>query len=238
MNLVADDNFHGGTLKWVLILLHAGQTVLADGSVGSMILNIDVISDVICPWCYIGKRRLEKALALLDGEVRAELRWLPFQLNPQMPAGGMARAEYRRAKFGSLERGRELDARVAAEGRGEGIDFAFERMQRTPNTVAAHRLIDLAQAQGRAGPVVDRLFRAYFEEALDIGDAKLLDTIAGENGVTGWPAQADASRVAELEEGVRRLGISAVPTFIFGRKFGVSGAHPPEALAQAIREAV
>ncbi len=204
----------------------------------SKALTIEVASDVICPWCYIGKRRLEKALALLDGEVRAELRWLPFQLNPQMPAGGMARAEYRRAKFGSLERGRELDARVAAEGRGEGIDFAFERMQRTPNTVAAHRLIDLAQAQGRAGPVVDRLFRAYFEEALDIGDAKLLDTIAGENGVTGWPAQADASRVAELEEGVRRLGISAVPTFIFGRKFGVSGAHPPEALAQAIREAV
>jgi len=201
-------------------------------------LTIEVASDVICPWCYIGKRRLEKALALLDGEVRAELQWLPFQLNPQMPAEGMARAEYRRAKFGSAERGRELDARVGAEGRGEGIEFAFERMQRTPNTVAAHRLIDLAQAQGRAGPVVDRLFRAYFEEALDIGDAKLLDLIAAENGVAGWPAQADAARVAALEEAVRGLGISAVPTFIFGRKFGVSGAHPPEALAQAIREAL
>jgi predicted DsbA family dithiol-disulfide isomerase len=201
-------------------------------------LTIEIASDVICPWCYIGKKRLEKALALVNGEVRAELQWLPFQLNPQMPPEGMARAEYRRAKFGSAERGRELDARVAAEGRGEGIEFAFERMQRTPNTVAAHRLIDLAQAQGRAGPVVERLFRAYFEEALDIGDAKLLDGIAAQNGVTGWPAQADGARVAALEEAVRGLGISAVPTFIFGRKFGVSGAHPPEALAQAIREAL
>src|SRR5262245_26803731 len=133
-------------------------------------LTIDVASDVICPWCYIGKKRLEKALALLDGEVRPEIRWLPFQLNPDMPAGGMARADYRKAKFGSIERGRELDARVAAEGRGEGIEFAFERMQRTPNTAAAHRLIQLAQDQGLAAPVVDALFAAYFEQAQDIGD--------------------------------------------------------------------
>jgi len=201
-------------------------------------LLIEVASDVICPWCYIGSKRLEKALALLEGEVRAELRWLPFQLNPDMPAAGMARAEYRRAKFGSLERGRQLDARVAAEGRGEGIEFAFERMQRTPNTLAAHRLIDLAQAQGRADPVVARLFKAYFEEARDIGDEQLLASIAAENDVAGWPEQADAERVSALEEGARALGISAVPTFIFARKLGVSGAHPPEALAQAIREAI
>src|SRR6266481_5881115 len=126
-------------------------------------LIIEIASDVICQWCYIGKRRLEKALALLDGEVKPDIRWLPFQLNPDMPAGGMPRAEYRKAKFGSLERGRELDARVAAEGRGEGIEFAFECIERTPNTRAAHQLIDLAQSQGKAGPVVDALFRAYFE---------------------------------------------------------------------------
>ena len=201
-------------------------------------LIIEVASDVICPWCYIGKRRLEKALALLDGEVKPDVRWLPFQLNPDMPAGGMPRAEYRKAKFGSLERGRQLDARVAAEGRGEGIEFAFERIERTPNTAAAHQLIDLAQSQGKGREVVDALFRAYFEEARDIGAAEVLASIAMGAAVRGWPSQANAQAVAEREEGVRNLGISAVPTFIFEHKFGVSGAHPPESLAAAIREAV
>jgi predicted DsbA family dithiol-disulfide isomerase len=201
-------------------------------------LVVEIASDVICPWCYIGKKRIEKAFALLDGEVKPDIRWLPFELNPDMPTSGMARAEYRQAKFGSVERGRELDARVAAEGRGEGIAFAFERIERTPNTRAAHQLIDLAQSQGKAGPVVDALFRAYFEEARDIGDAAVLAAIASANGVSGWPGQANATGVAQMEESVRSLGISAVPTFIFERKLGVSGAHPPETLASAMREAL
>jgi len=200
-------------------------------------LTIEVASDVICPWCYIGKKRLEKALALLEREVKPEIRWLPFQLNPGMPESGMARAEYRKAKFGSIERGRELDARVAAEGRAEGIEFAFERMQRTPNTTAAHRLIQLAQDQGRAGAVVDALFAAYFEQARDIGDAEVLAEIAARCGVQNWPSAADAGKVSGLEDEVRALGISAVPTFIFDRRLGVSGAHPPQALAEAMREA-
>ena len=199
---------------------------------------IEVASDVICPWCYIGKRRLEKALALLDGEVQPEIRWLPFQLNPEMPKQGISRGDYRKAKFGSIERSRGLDARVAAEGEGEGIAFAFERMERTPNTSAAHQLIDLAQKQGRGTPVVDALFKAYFEQARDIGDAAVLAEIASGAGVTGWPQQADGKQVAALEEDVRNLGISAVPTFILNRKLGVSGAHPPQALAQAIQEAL
>ena len=200
-------------------------------------LLIEIASDVICPWCYIGKRRFEKALALLQGEVEARVIWLPFQLNPGMPAEGMARAEYRRAKFGSLERGKALDARVVQEGAGEGIEFAFERMQRTPNTLEAHRLIDLAQSQQRAGPVVDALFRAYFEEARDIGDAAVLAEIAAACGIAQWPDAANAERVAQLEERVRGLGISGVPTFIFERKSGLSGAHPPAQLAAAIRQA-
>ena len=200
-------------------------------------LTIEVVSDVICPWCYIGKRRLEKALALLDEGVAPEIRWLPFQLNPDMPPEGIERAEYRRAKFGSIERGRELDARVAAEGQREGIAFAFDRMQRTPNTVAAHKLIELAQKQGRAGEVVDALFRAYFELAEDIGDGAVLARIATAATVQGWPTEADGGRVAALEESMRGLGISAVPTFIFDRKLGVSGAQPPDALAAAMREA-
>ena len=210
-------------------------------------LVIEVASDVICPWCYIGKRRLEKALALLDGEVKPEIRWLPFQLNPGMPSQGIPREEYRKAKFGSIERSRGLDARVAAEGEGEGIAFAFERIERTPNTVAAHQLIDLAQRQGAEAAqkqqglgtaVVSALFKAYFEEARDIGDAAVLAGIATSAGVTGWPQQADGKQVAQLEEDMRNLGISAVPTFIFGRKVGVSGAHPPEALAQAIKDSL
>jgi predicted DsbA family dithiol-disulfide isomerase len=201
-------------------------------------ITIEVASDVVCPWCYIGKRRLEKALALLDGEVSAKIVWLPFQLNPGIPDAGMARPEYRKAKFGSIERAKQLDARVSSEGSAEGIAFAFDRIERTPNTRAAHQLIELAQAQGKGQGVVDALFRAYFEDAKDIGDAEVLAGIARANDVSGWPGQANPTGVAEKEEGVRNLGISAVPTFIFDRKFGVSGAHPPEALADAIREAL
>jgi len=208
-------------------------------------LKIDIVSDVICPWCYIGKRRLEKALALVPG-VAAEIRWLPFQLNPDMPAGGVPRAEYRKAKFGSLERAKGLDARVASEGRGEGIAFAFDRMGRTPNTVRAHQLIELAQRQdaedpaerrqGAGNAVVDKLFRAYFEEARDVGDEAVLAEIAAACGVRRWPGEADAAGVAALEERMRGLGIAAVPTFIFAGTRGVSGAYPPQTLAALIRE--
>jgi len=200
-------------------------------------LLIEIASDVVCPWCYIGKRRMEKALQSLAGEVEVRIEWLPFQLNPDMPEGGIARADYRRAKFGSVEKGRILDARVAQEGAGEGIAFAFDRMQRTPNTIAAHQLIDLAQKQGKGNAVVDALFRAYFEEAKDIGDAEVLKLIADAAGVSGWPGEKDKATVAEKEERVRELGISGVPTFIFNKESGLSGAYPPEQLAQAIREA-
>lgn len=108
-----------------------------------MNLSVDVISDVICPWCYIGKRRLEKANAMHGGSVR--VHWLPFQLNPSMPRQGISRRKYRTQKFGSWERSQDLDARVAAEGKAEGIDFAFDRIERTPNTLDAHRLIWLAE---------------------------------------------------------------------------------------------
>ena len=195
-------------------------------------MKIEVASDVVCPWCYIGKRRLEKALALLKDEIKPQLRWLPFQLNPGMPKEGMPRAEYRKAKFGSLERSRALDARVIAEGKSEGIEFAFDRIERTPNTSEAHKLIALAENQNA---VVDALFRAYFEEAKDIGDPAVLAEIAARCGVKGWPEEA--RDVSAVEEEVRAMGISAVPTFIFERRSGVSGAYPAEQLAAAMREA-
>ena len=206
-------------------------------------IAIDIVSDVICPWCYIGKRRLEKALALLAGEVDAKLNWLPFQLNPDMPRSGMPREEYRRTKFGSLERSQGLDARVAAEGAGVGIAFAFERIARTPNTFPAHQLIELAQEQGAGDAVVEVLFHAYFEDARDIGDAEVLKSIAKACGVgvppleARWADETAAARLARVEESMKSLGISGVPTFVFDRRSGISGAHPPEALAAAIREA-
>jgi len=195
-------------------------------------MKIEIVSDVVCPWCYIGKRRLEKALAVVGGDGRPEVTWLPFQLNPGMPPEGMPRAEYRKAKFGSLERSRALDARVIAEGKSEGIEFAFDRIERTPNTSEAHKLIALAENQNA---VVDALFRAYFEEAKDIGDPAVLAEIAARCGVKGWPEEA--RDVSAVEEEVRAMGISAVPTFIFERRAGVSGAHPPESLAAAMRAA-
>ena len=198
-------------------------------------LQLEVASDVVCPWCYIGKKRLEKALNLLKEEVQVEVRWLPFQLNPGLPPEGIPRAEYRKAKFGSLERSRQLDARVIAEGKGEGIDFAFERMERQPNTTQAHRLIALAQEKGRGNEVVNALFTAHFEQGQYIGDPRVLADIAAQCGVPGWPE--GASDVSALEDDVRGMGISAVPTFIFERTSGVAGAQPPEALAEAMRHA-
>ncbi len=210
---------------------------------GPLPLRIDIVSDVVCPWCYVGKRRLARALEQLQGEIEPSLAWLPFQLNPEMPPEGVARPEYRLAKFGSLEHSAELDARVAKEGRGEGIDFAFERIARTPNTFIAHQLIELAQERGAGACVVDALFRAYFEQGRDVGDRDELRAIAQACGVPAdaldarWADNEAAARLAGIERDLKALGIGGVPTFILGRKFALSGAHPPETLVRAIREA-
>src|SRR4029077_5692503 len=126
-------------------------------------------SDVICPWCFIGKRRLENALRTLPGDVETQVVWHPFELNPEMPRGGIDRRAYRQAKFGSPEASRALDARPAAAGATEGIVFAFDRILRTPNTFDAHRLIWLAQRESRQDPIVEALFRGYFLEGADLG---------------------------------------------------------------------
>jgi len=208
-----------------------------------MSVTIEVVSDVICPWCYVGKRRLEKALAQLEPGLSPRVAWLPFQLNPGMPREGVARAEYRRAKFGSAERAAELDARVATEGRGEGIEFAFARMQRTPNTFAAHQMIELAQEEGVGAQVVEALFRAYFEEARDTGDPGVLKEVAIACALdpakleARWTDEAKAQRLAALEEELKALGIDGVPTFIIGRRYALSGAQPPQTIAAAIRQA-
>jgi predicted DsbA family dithiol-disulfide isomerase len=152
-----------------------------------MALFIDIISDVICPWCYIGKRRLEKAVAAFGGPVNG--RWLPFQLNPTMPKEGVSRREYRTKKFGSWERSQELDARVVAVGKEEGIHFAFDRIERTPNTLDAHRLIGLAERKGVQGAVVEALFRAYFTEGRDISNRQILLDVVAEAGLDRGKAE-------------------------------------------------
>ena len=131
---------------------------------------LEVVSDAICPWCYVGKRRLEAAIALLPAGVTVDITWLPFELNPDMPKGGVERDDYRRRKFGSLERSRALDKQVAAVAAGEGITMRHDLMQRTPNTVDTHRLIWLAKQQGVQDSLVEALFRGYFVEGRDIGD--------------------------------------------------------------------
>jgi len=196
-------------------------------------LSIVVYSDVICPWCYVGKRRLEAALGAPDVPEQVGFAWRPFQLNPDMPAEGIERRVYRARKFGA-ERSAELDRGMTQTGCEVGIDFAFDRMQRTPNTRLAHRLIWEAGRQGRQDAIVNRLFRAYFEEALDIGSAEVLTRLAADAeleaaGVEQALGGADSlEAVVDLEAQGRRLGIQGVPFFVLLGKYGISGAQPPE----------
>jgi predicted DsbA family dithiol-disulfide isomerase len=195
-------------------------------------MHIDIVSDVICPWCFIGKRRLEKALSLRP-DVTVDVTWRPFQLNPDMPPEGMERQAYIAAKFGSGQADR-IYANVAAVGASIGIPFAFDRIRRTPNTRDAHRLIRWAAAQTRADAVVEGLFRAYFIEGRDIGDRATLAEAASAAGLAAIEARrwldgaADIEPVFAEDRGARRLGINAVPCFIFDRHYAVSGAQEPE----------
>ena len=202
-------------------------------------LPIIVYSDVICPWCYVGKRRLETALGAPEMPQQVSFSWRPFELNPDMPADGIERKVYRGQKFGEA-RSAELDRNMAQTGRELGIEFAFDRMQRTPNTRLAHRLIWEAERQGRQDAIVNLLFRAYFEEALDIGASDVLTRLAAESGleVAGVEqafAGADSlEAVVDLEEQGRRMGIQGVPFFVLLGKYGISGAQPPEYWREAL----
>ena len=209
-------------------------------------LTIDIISDVVCPWCYIGKRRLESALAELaarEPAVRPFVSWHPFQLNPELPREGIDRRAYVEDKFGGPERAREVYERVREVGALVGIPFAFGAIGLQPNTRDAHRLISWAQAQGDADALVERLFRAYFLDGRFVGDCEVLAAIAGEAGL-----DADAAReylaseqgedtVAAMDRRVRELGVGGVPFFIFGGRVAVSGAQEPETLLDAIAQA-
>jgi predicted DsbA family dithiol-disulfide isomerase len=207
-----------------------------------MTLNIDVISDVICPWCFIGKRRLEKAVAAF-GREQVRVRWHPFQHNPHMPREGMNRKEYRTAKFGSWERSLTLDAQVAEAGRAEGIPFEYAKVMRTPNTLDVHRLIGLADMEGVQDAVVEAVFRAYFVEGRDISQTTvLLDVVAGTGldrgraeAILGGDEGLAAMRAAE--EQARRSGVQGVPFFLINNTVALSGAREPSAFLAAFEQA-
>ncbi len=205
-------------------------------------LTIDVVSDVVCPWCYVGKRRLEQALALRPGRL-VELRFRPFQLDATIPPEGLDRQDYMRKKFGSLERLVEAHTRLEAIGVSEGIDFHFKDIKRSPNTLDAHRLIGLAQGFGAQDKIVEALFDAYFVRGLDIGDRGVLADIAAEAGLDRedvlefLDSGELADRVRREIETAQQLGIQGVPFFIFGGKYAVSGAEAPEVIADAMDKA-
>jgi predicted DsbA family dithiol-disulfide isomerase len=202
-------------------------------------IAITVYSDVICPWCYVGKRRLEAALDAPGVPSGITFNWLPFELNPDMPPEGITRTEYRARKFGA-ERAAELDGNMKATGREVGIDFAFDRIERTPSTKLAHRLIWEAGRQGRQDEIVNRLFKAYFEDALDIGEAEVLAKLGGEAGLDAsgvaqaLTGQESLDAVTKLANQGRAMGIQGVPFFILLGKYGVSGAQPPEFWREAL----
>jgi len=204
-----------------------------------MKLLIDVISDVNCPWCYIGKRRLEQAIAAVD--VQVSVTWHPFQLNPTMPKEGISRREYRTRKFGSWERSIELDAKVIAVGEAEGIDFAFDKIERTPNTVDAHRVIWLADQHGCQDTVVESLFRAYFIEGKDIGNQQTLIDVATESGLdqqsteTMLNSEAGMDVIEKAGELSQRNGVTGVPFFIINNAITLSGAQAPETFIDAFK---
>ena len=208
-------------------------------------VRIEVFSDVVCPWCFIGKRRLEEALrrlaAAAPSSVPPRVDWRAFQLNPWLPAQGMERSEYIGRKFGSQAGG--IYARVAAVGQQVGIAFAFDRIARQPNTVDAHRLIRLAGAQSRQDAMVEALFQAYFLEGADLTSTAVLLDLAQRAGLQRAQAQAyladDSTRAAVEDEDrqARELGVEGVPFFVLNRRLAVSGAQEPEVLVSAIERA-
>ncbi len=209
---------------------------------------IDVVSDVVCPWCYIGKRKLEAALGELgrqDAAAEPSVRWHPFQLNPDLPPQGIPRKTYLHAKFGGA-RAAEVYARVKAVGAEVGIAFDFDRIDIQPNTLAAHRLIAWAQERVDAGltsDLVERLFQAYFVQGRAIGEPDELARIASEAGLELAAARAmlasteNLAAVSAEDREARDVGINGVPFFIFNGSTALSGAHDPETLLQAIAAA-
>jgi len=211
-----------------------------------MSFQIDVISDVVCPWCFIGKRNLERALETWREKHPDEsptVRWHPFQLNPQLPASGVPRRQYLENKFGGPERAKEIYARVIAAGNRAGIEFAFDVIQVQPNTVDAHRLMHYAGERGKQDQMAEAIFRRYFLEGADLSNKDALADIAQQAGMdpdeTAAYLASDADRelIEEQDRRARAIGVEGVPFFIFNQRLALSGAQPPEVIVEAMEKA-
>jgi predicted DsbA family dithiol-disulfide isomerase len=202
-------------------------------------VRIDVVSDVVCPWCFIGKRRLEKAIAL-NPDIPVEVHWRPYFLNDWIPREGISREQYLTTKFGSPERYKGIAQRVSAAASAEGLTYAIDKISRQPNTLDAHRLIHWADATGKAAEMKQKLMDLYFTEGADLTNHAVLVQAAADIGLDPEDIRAalESDRdVAEVERealSAKEAGIEGVPCFIFSGKFAVSGAQEPEYLAEAI----
>ena len=205
-------------------------------------VHIEIYSDIVCPWCYVGKRRLEKALALLAPEPRPNVSWRPFELNPTMHAEGIDRKTYLEAKFGSLHRVESMLEQVREAGKQSGIVFAFDRMTRVPNTFDAHRLVWLAARHSRQEQVVEAFFRGYFEEGVDLSNRDALVVLAEAGGLERrligkcLESDEDVKAVRDEEQTGLQLGIRGVPYFHRVGLAGLSGAQPPAVMAEWLRQ--
>lgn len=220
----------------------SGGTPGADAPVIAGTIQIDVISDVVCPWCFVGKRRLEQALARLP-HVHAEIFWRPFQLDGTIPKGGIPREEYLTRKFGH-DRATDMYARLEKVGEEVGIPFAFDKIRISPNTLDAHRLLRWAQTSGEQSAVKEELFELFFLQGADIGDHDVLADVAARHNIERDVAlrllggDADVTEVqAEIAQ-AQTMGVQGVPFFIFANSLAVSGAQPPEVLIEGIRQGI
>ncbi|MDX8434417.1 MULTISPECIES: DsbA family protein [Mesorhizobium] len=210
---------------------------------GENSVTVDVVSDVVCPWCFIGQKRLDRAIAAA-GDVEVHARWRPFQLDPTIPPEGMDRRDYMIAKFGSEERIRQIHARIEPLGEAEGIHFAFDAIKVAANTLDAHRVIRWAGAAGEEvqNRLVRRLFQLNFEEGANLGDHAVLTAAAREAGMdasvveTLLPTDADIEAVRTEITTASRMGITGVPCFLLEGKYAVMGAQEADTLADAIRQ--
>ena len=206
-------------------------------------MEIDIIFDTVCPWCYIGKRRLEMALSLRP-QIKVKPTWRPFLLNPEMPPEGIDRTAYLVKKFGSESRVRRIYGAIGEAGLSVEIDFSFERIGKTPNSVDSHRLVRFAHERGLASEVVETLFVEFFINGRDIGDLRVLTEIGAANGLGAKEVEAYLHTDADVgtihDENVRahRLGINGVPSFAFNEKFVISGAQEPQVLARMLDAAL
>jgi len=204
-------------------------------------LTIDIVSDVVCPWCYIGKRRIENALAQV-ADVPVEVRWRPFFLNPWVPRQGISREDYLTTKFGSVDAYKGIAGRVVAAANEEGLIYRPDLVKRQPNTIDCHRLIHWADAQGMAADMKQRLMELYFRDGGDLTDTAVLVEAAADVGLDAddvrkrLATDEDVALVSAQAQEAADKGISGVPTYVFAQKYAVSGAQAPELLARAIRQ--